>query len=310
MFFKDRSLITLGLSAFLIFLISSNRNDTRYAKAPEWYWQMKLEWNNEADVILAGNSRVYRGLVPDEFKKINSKLKALNAGFSSARFSNSYLDYIDKVLEDKSNDKIIVLGITPGVFIDDSFENDGFLSSLEEKRYRTSILPAKIQVQFYWIENSFASFDIDLLWNLKYGNVVNRSINNNYIQIFHDDGWVQSDFVKRQPQKQISYYRRAWNKYSVSEYLVDLLVEKVKYWTSQEIQVIAVNMPTTPEMQEVEAKLSKLNLPILKRRMENAGALWLEFPVAQFTSYDGSHLESESARKLSRMIVDKIRYSE
>jgi hypothetical protein len=39
----------------------------------------------------------------------------------------------------------------------------------------------------------------------------------------------------------------------------------------------------------------------------NAGGIWLSFNPDDYVSYDGSHLDADSAKKLSRDLADKIR---
>ena len=43
------------------------------------------------------------------------------------------------------------------------------------------------------------------------------------------------------------------------------------------------------------------------QEFRNAGGIWLSFNLDDYVSYDGSHLDADSAKKLSRDLAEKIR---
>ncbi len=89
-----------------------------------------------ANIVLAGNSRTYRGLSPVEFEKILGGT-AVNAGFSNGTYSKEYCDYLETLFdEDDTTRNILVAGITHNALCDLNRSN-GFTSALKKSKEST-----------------------------------------------------------------------------------------------------------------------------------------------------------------------------
>src|SRR5687768_2737382 len=77
------------------------------------FWILKTHGTEQYNLIIYGDSRVYRGVSPLEFEKVIPNTHAINFGYSSASFSSFMLGEVEKKMDHKSNRKVIVLGITP-----------------------------------------------------------------------------------------------------------------------------------------------------------------------------------------------------
>lgn len=60
----DRTVGTLLLSLCLLLLIAWLPKSYRITGNQHLYWQEKMTWQSCADMVLAGNSRVYHGIAP------------------------------------------------------------------------------------------------------------------------------------------------------------------------------------------------------------------------------------------------------
>ena len=64
------------------------------------FWYKKTFASNDNDIILVGDSRIYRGLSPAAMNVLLKKNKILNFGYSSAGFDPYFLDEAVKKLSD------------------------------------------------------------------------------------------------------------------------------------------------------------------------------------------------------------------
>ena len=256
---------------------------------PSWYWQAKVEWKKCANIVLAGNSRTYRGLSPVEFEKVLGG-KAVNAGFSSGRYSEEYCDYLATLFEDdQSTHKILVAGICHGAICNLDIKNSGFLDAL--KKSKESTLTAEQQKQTDKYDIAFGSL-------IK----INYVDNNNYIQEFFANGWVSSDYRKRDVNYSLLSYKKAYNqgdKYLCSEQEIEIVISSFNKLSSKGIQVFCLWLPTSPQMTKLENIESGMKANEIEYIFKERGIKWISFPDTDYISYDGSHLETKSATRLS-----------
>ena len=84
-------------------------------------------------------------------------------------------------------------------------------------------------------------------------------------------------------------------------------MDKIKIESSKGIKIILFRPTTTRAMNQLEDSLSGFNENDFKKNAIQNGAIWIEFKNSDFSSYDGSHLKENSARKLSRMIGRRLK---
>ena len=87
---------------------------------------------------------------------------------------------------------------------------------------------------------------------------------------------------------------------------VDALVIKLKRIASKGIKILAFRPPNTEQMRALEDSLSGYNKYNLKQKLIESSVVWLDFKNSDFISYDGSHLDQNSAKILSKRIGEKI----
>lgn len=124
---RDPTLWTLVAVAVAVALFGVFRTDVRFAGAPKWYWIEKLRWGPQADVVVAGDSRVYRGVDPSQ---LQAGGVGLNFGFSSGKFTKSYLDHAAALL-DPDGARVLVLGVSIFSIERDGAEQSGYAVATE-----------------------------------------------------------------------------------------------------------------------------------------------------------------------------------
>jgi hypothetical protein len=128
-----------------------------------------------------------------------------------------------------------------------------------------------------------------------------------FYQEFHDDGWMATWTVPAEPSREVARYRGIFSGTQVSTELIEALVEQTVRWTQQGVFAIGFRPPTTDAMQALEDKLSGFDENGFIRLFEGAGGRWIRIPSGLYESYDGSHLDKESAIGLSKDLAVSIR---
>ena len=280
------------------------RDDAPASYNPDWYWRCKVQWSKNAQVVLAGNSRVYRGLDPSVFENcLGLHNSVLNAGFSSAVWSRQYLDYLENVLA-RGNISCIVLGIDPNSLVrpinrpGSPFEDTGFGQALEDT--------AKTRIPAIW-EKRWSSISQRLRPFRMVPPLENKD--ENYLQRFHSNGWVESDYARPDPDSYIRETRsRMHDLQKIDPVTFGILVERIRVWRSQGIGVVGFRPPTTTQTDLFEDELFQYNEKEVANGVNSAGGCWVELEQKRdYISYDGSHLSPNSARKLSLYLADSIK---
>lgn len=293
----------LAVTAALLLTIGLLRYDSTYASAPPWYWQMKVEWRHAAEIVLAGDSRVYRGLDPNIFATIDG-CRTLNFGFSGAGYDKAYLDAVERTVDTAASTPTIVLGITPWSLTPLAVRQNGFTQAIAQER--ASFFSADVLHRAEIFDRLFRSFDVDRLWqgDIARARAATRTIDTEYIQNFHLNGWVASDYHKRNPDRgfQIARDDHANNNRIDPEALAQICV-RVRQWRQRGWVVMAYQPPTPPAVAQLTAELSGFDEESAAKQLTEAGAIWVTLDPAAYESYDGSHLTAASAQQLSLLLA-------
>lgn len=280
-------------------MIGMLRTDPRFAVEQPLYFEAKVRWpERSADVLLAGNSRVYRGLAPSEFP---APWRTLNFGFSSVTFDAAYLARCEALL-DPDGERTIVFGVTALNFVD--APEDGFDAAMRDaERAR---VPFGVRRTFGTVQREwFQPVALDLL--LAPAGAGRRALREEYVEIFHADGFVGSDYRTHETARAVEAYRAEYERGKrVDPGLVAGFVARVRELASRGVRVVAFRMPACAAMDAMEDELAGLDWKGLESDLREAGALWLDMPSDGLASYDGSHLAEPSAIELSRRVVRAI----
>lgn len=302
---RDPAALILLVLLVLSVVIVVFRFDSRPAAAPDWFFMQKIEWRGEAGTVIAGDSRVYRGVAPGQMEEVlPSPIR--NLGFSSAKYSDEYLSYIRSVIDDDLDRRVIILAITPFSF---TGRQAGFEDSLAKNRSRRVPLWLLRAID---LDHAFMAIDPSLIVPMHGVVKKERASAGSYKQVFHHDGWVESDYRVEDPDaKWRAGLPDLAAAYATDPERIERLVNAVESWTAQGIFVAAFCPPIPEESYRLEAALWGIDYERLSADIESVGGVWLETPCdASYRIYDGSHLDGESAlrfsRELGRQIISRI----
>ena len=293
---------TLALTSILIVLVAMWRASTPspVSGMPEdQFWAVKYSHTNDADIVLAGCSRVYRGLSPRAIKSVIPGVRVINFGFSATSYEPNYFRAVDRVLAGNSKRKIIVMGVAPHNFKHSNAESNGFLDLKKQNAACIELAKQFGSVAHYTRPLSLSGAK-SLLTGRQY------SLDSGYFQVFHEDGWVESKKIPENPSELVADFKKGAIEEPPDPELVNQLLNQVRKWHADGIQVYGLRIPTSAAMREVEDTFSRFNESSFKHKFETAGGIWIPVPLDGYDSYDGSHLRADSAIKLSRIVGEFI----
>ena len=292
---KTKISISIISSLLLIVVLSySLPAQQNTADSMERFWINKTHQSSNSNILIGGDSRIYRGVSANEIvKTIGEPLKAINLGYSSAGFSPEYLDFVVENLDNSSSTKIIILGITPHSLTKEAFLNKHFHQFKNQSK--TEVFK---KLYLSKVTDVFSSLTIDQIINDK---------ESNYYQRYENDGWVASNKNNGQLSETIKSYTNTFSKYQVSQEHLELFYQKIKEIKEEGIQIIAFRPPTANELSDLENEISGFNEKEVKQQLNKIGVHWITLKNEDYLSYDGSHLHYDSALKLSQLLGQKIK---
>jgi len=262
------------------------------------FWSNKVEPHETFDVVFIGDSRIYRGISPtvitQELSEIDS-FSVFNYGFSSAGFDTTFMEAGAALLNPKSKNRIIVLGITASSLADENLVNAHHWQ--EKNRHPVEIWQRK-QINYYL---SFFDPTSPLVIRNTY-----REEQSGYYQNYQLNGWIASDKIPRDEWKAYWHIKNTYPTVTFSSAVRENLIKKVAEWEAKGIQVFGFRPPAAAHFEAVETKCYPEKA--LKTQFEAVGGTWIEIPKRKaYVTYDGNHLEEASAKRLSRVVGKAIK---
>ncbi len=300
---RSPTAIALGVAALLAVGVARLRPapatmQQNLGESPARFWAEKARVEGRLDVVLAGDSRVFRGLAPEEMRAALPGSRIGNLGFSAACLCGDYLPYLERSLGDGPTEKTIVLGVTAHALTSHAARDNGFLA----ERRRTA--RERLESQYLGpLEDALRPIDATEL-ALGGGSATRTSAL--YFQDFRADGWVASRLSPENPNGALVEYERVLREGAVEPALETELLAQVTKWRARNIRVFAFRPPTTTEMRMLEERLAHFDEAAFAARFREAGGDYWEITPDAYHTYDGSHLTEASARELSRDVAARL----
>jgi hypothetical protein len=278
------------LISAIIFIKPLNRENEYIA---DKFWINKTFAKAKYDIVIIGDSRVYRGVSPDEIKKYFPDKEILNFGYSSARLSSLLFNEAEKKLSKQSKDKTIIICVTANSLFAKPYENEHLAEKLKttrEKRY--GILYFNDYLKYF---EPIRGRDFK-----KHKETVI------YKEELNENGWIASNKIPEDTTEALELYTPLLEKNNVSDVLINNLMKQIKTWTKQNIKVYGLYMPTSWSMKQLEDSLAGCDQKQLANKFTQAGGKWLNFNNKKYHSYDASHLDKKSAIEFSNDLAREM----
>ena len=294
---SDRIAITIVVSVLLCVAFATRREHNHTGLSSDRFWSTKLGWSKNTDIVACGDSRVLNAVSPSVIESVLPVVNARNFGFSAAGYSAEYLEAAGRVVDPMSEQPTIILGITPHSLTPGACLRNTFIEEKNKPSARLAHGDSIDRTLFY-----FRPMDTK-----QFRRLFRVSRRSKQLTELNPDGWraVQTDHIDR--ENVIEHYRsQLFENNTVEWAIVDALCQAVYDWTSEGVRVFAFRPPTCTEMETVENERSGFNEDKFVRQFEQGGGIWLDLKSSDLTCYDGSHINRQSAEKLSRRLAEAI----
>jgi hypothetical protein len=299
---KRRILYILMVTALLSvpFYLLRDDMDTEEIRKNR-YWAIKTRNTLSYDIVVGGDSRVFRGISPKHFASELQDRSVFNYAYWANGYGKDYLEGLERKIDTNSDFRMIVLGITPHSLTRKTARSPHYHYELNKSK--ESVIQT---IYFSQLQEFFAPYGIiDLLEKL-----TGRSKPSNKRITYHPDGWVETYWIVPDTSNAAKSYLNLFNGDPVSDEVIDGLLSTVERWTSNDIHVVGFRPPASYTIRQYEEQLGGFSEADLVERFTAAGGIWIPVEPEAYQSYDGSHLEHRSAMRfsadLARMIREQI----
>ncbi len=253
------------------------------------FWANKIANEDKYDIVITGDSRVYRGIDPGILsRKMN--LSAFNYGFSSAGLDSLLIDNVVQLLDPKGK-KILMIGVTPASFTDESLNNEHWKSL------------KKLDSKVLWIQkNLYPSLSFFNAYSLSDLKKIQQ--NEKYYQTFNNNGFAFSNRIPADTFIALAPYVQFLNENKINYGALANFCQLIKQLNETGIKCYAFRVPVATPVKQIEDRLFDFGYFI--HEFEQSGGVWIPMPQYGFSSYDGSHLEGLSAQKYSALLADSL----
>jgi hypothetical protein len=258
------------------------------------FWSQKRSWNQHADLVFAGDSRVLRAISPEYFSSFPKEVRVLNTAFPGVGYDEQYLAYLERVIDPASSYGAIVLGITPNSLTESAARKNGFLASPTTGLTEgfLSELVDEFQTQTRALTLAEAS-----RWLTGKRSAV--------FQEFTPNGWVATVGPSNESDG-LRIYEEIFTRNRVSNEVVDGLLSTVQSWVQKGIRTFGFRAFGSTKLTELENSMSGFNEQEFHRRFEEAGGIWIDMSGFPVVSYDASHLDRANAIKWTEFMQPKL----
>ncbi len=296
---KVRILTVAVLALSLLVAIAILRPRDKHGIPESTFWQNKFSGPAEFDIVAAGDSRILHGVNVEEFE--NAGLgKALNFGFRGTPANEEYFSMAAERLGDGDKQKILVLGITPNGFTANAVTTNGFNQKLKDfeaaKKSRFST-----PVWFAAIEQRFEPAKLAEMMR-----VASRR-KNPLQETYYPNGWIESSHQKPNEDYALRFFNVRFDGNAADPVRVKSACEYLQTLIGKGVRVVAFRPPVSDSMSVVEDEKSGFEYTEFKKTFSDLGGIWIDVDPAKFKTYDGSHLNSASAREFSKWLAMTIK---
>ncbi|WMX15153.1 hypothetical protein [Aureispira sp. CCB-E] len=297
--YHQRILYSLGLTLVLLAIggwyfpsipTSSMQSD--------WFWSNKVAPDRLYDVVFIGDSRIYRGINPElieEALTVVDTLDVFNYGFSSAGLDTAFMNVGASLLDSNSNRRMIVLGVTASSLADENLANPHHWQ--EKKRHPIEIWQRKNI-------NPYLSFFDPTSPEVIRNKALDKK--SGYYQVYKSNGWIASDKLPRDEWIEYWHIQNTYPKVEFSTAVRENLIQKVAAWEAEGIEVFGFRPPAAAHFEAIEMQYYPEKA--IKTQFEAVGGTWIDIPNrTSYVTYDGNHLEEQSARRLSTFIGEQMK---
>ncbi len=281
------------------FYLPGPKNSTLEEKA---FWIEKTHGSSRYDIVFAGDSRVGRGISPAHMEEILPGTRIVNLGYLANGFDEPYFELIENRLASESKIKMIVLGITPRMLLEESARNE---------QIRQELSRSALEVfEFLYFKNLAYAFS-SRVPGRGITVAVGEKADPGFHQEFYPNGWIAT-WRDNLGQNQLGQYKDIFSKEKVSLRLEKKLLQEVNDWALKGYIVVGLRFPSSIQMRGLEDKLSGFDEYGFAQKFQGVGGIWLDIPrdhpyMIYDLTYDGEHIRKDAAIGVSTDLANTLK---
>lgn len=281
------------LGGFKLYLLCVKGLDFPTAGSESHMWYRKTNAPAVHDVVVAGDSRVQKGISPRDMGEAMDKARVLNFGYSSTGLDAFFLEAAAGKLSDAGR-RILVVGVTPHSLTPKAVANRHYRETL-----RISSLSRYADALSLLLGRETTRYALSILFGRE------DQIGEGQARA-REGGWWECVYPVN-PDQGLPVYRRQFATNKVTPQLLEGFLAAVRQLKKRGIEVFAFRPPTYPKMEALENELSGFDEAAFVAAFRKAGGTWIALDDRfGFVCYDGSHILGDDARRLSRELGQKI----
>lgn len=295
---KPNISLTLLMAVIIIIPLSFVLPKNKEKYLGDLFWTQKTFAPSKYNIVLMGDSRTYRGVSPLLMEEELPGIKILNFGYSDGGLNPTMFHAAEEKLDRTLSPNIIVMGVSANTITGYSQNNEQYLKELSrtreeifERRYLNPLL--------YW----FSSVSPEQMRE----QITQTKKSSYYINKYDQQGYVESIKFPSDTMEAIPLYVNDFTKYKVEAKYLNQLCDQVKKWTNLGIVVVGYRPPVSQPMQALEDSLGAYHEDQIRERFVTSGGHWIDVKPSQYKTYDGSHLDQNSAKKFSYNLATEIK---
>ena len=295
-FFGDRTVLTMLLAMGLVLSMGFLRPDKPQGMNAKRYWATKIQWQNCADGVITGDSRALMAVVPEELEKVLAYRQIHNFCFVATIYTRQYMEAVERLFAEDAEKRAVFMGITPHSLTEGTVipSNFGELSQLSEQ---------EVFWDFYF--GKLITFFEPMSFRDAMHGLIPHLASSHTIKEFKSDGWLA---VHKEPptMDSVEKYNEMFRDLKISEQMLENVMDYVRKWKSQGIQIYGFFVPSCLQMVEIEHQILRLDEEAFARDFQLAGGTWIDVDLSKYECFDGSHLQDRGAVQFSRDLAALI----
>ncbi|NMH88226.1 hypothetical protein [Flavivirga algicola] len=288
-----------GIYFFFVYKLSKGYVDQFYNKV-----------NQDAGSLIIGLSRADQGIDPfileEELSNYDKPIVNFSMNAHQSAFGEVYLQGIDKKLSTNNINGLFIVSISPGNFTVRAEIKDDKIYDLDKEAIIGSIDNLTSKPNFDYIISKYQQPLYNSLFNKE---------NLDYF-MSHPNGWNEIALAKENDSKDMAfwkeqttdYYNREIKKLRISKYRIKYFVKTIEYLKTKG-KVFVIRMPSDLDVVKFENDNWKNFDSQFDSISKKHSIPYFNYSKRsnEFIAYDGSHLESESAKKFTKLLSIDIK---
>ena len=292
---KLRFISVFILAALLLATVVALRPSTDSGITKTLFWRHKLEADAIHSIVAVGDSRVLHGIAPELFADEGIE-PGLNLGFRGAALNEKLMKFAQSRLKEQGQ-RILLVGVTPNSFTPNANQSNGF----EQEQKNLSAAAFRFPGWLAKIVDQLQPSSLKEVKRIVAGKTKAKS------ECFHETGWIDTTHKSANEKEALRFFEHRFDQNEADPERVRQFHSMVKQFSDNGIVVACFRPPVTKEMAQLEDQRSGFDYIEFRNNLKEAGGVWLDASDSELVSYDGSHLDGESARKLSANLAAQIK---